>query len=182
MTMPLPAGAAVRLAREADEWHRTPPSHCTAGPCGDDLRKWKATLTGPEGSPYEGGVFYLDITFPQDYPFKPPNVVFTTRIFHCNVSGRGEICLDVLKDRWSPVLTLSKVLLSICSLMDDPNPSDPLSMEAADAFKANRAGYDATAREWTQAYAAGGPEPYDSDDDDLPDLEYVDPRHPGVRV
>jgi len=77
---------------------------------------------GPEGSPYAGGVFFLKIQFPQDYPFKPPKVTFRTRIYHCNINSQGAICLDILKDNWSPALTTSKVLLSICSLLTDPNP------------------------------------------------------------
>ena len=68
---------------------------------------------GPEESPYTGGVFFLDIHFPADYPFKPPKVSFTTRIYHCNINSNGGICLDILKDQWSPALTISKVLLSV---------------------------------------------------------------------
>jgi len=78
---------------------------------------------GPEGSPYAGGIYFLKINFPEEYPFKPPKIVFRTRVYHCNINARGEICLDVLKDNWSPALTISKVLLSICSLLTDPNPS-----------------------------------------------------------
>ena len=78
------------------------------------------------GSPYSGGVFFLDIQFPVDYPFKPPKVTFRTRIYHCNVNSSGQICLDILKEQWSPALTISKVLLSICSLLTDANPHDPL--------------------------------------------------------
>ena len=78
------------------------------------------------GSPYNGGVFFLDIHYPTDYPFKPPKVTFRTRIYHCNINSSGQICLDILKDQWSPALTISKVLLSICSLLTDANPHDPL--------------------------------------------------------
>jgi ubiquitin-conjugating enzyme E2 E len=73
-------------------------------------------------SPYKDGVFFLDIQFPTDYPFKPPKVTFRTRIYHCNVNSSGQICLDILKEQWSPALTISKVLLSICSLLTDANP------------------------------------------------------------
>ncbi|KAL1434269.1 hypothetical protein MTO96_011906 [Rhipicephalus appendiculatus] len=76
----------------------------------------------PPGSVYEGGVFFLDIHFSPEYPFKPPKVTFRTRIYHCNINSQGVICLDILKDNWSPALTISKVLLSICSLLTDCNP------------------------------------------------------------
>ena len=78
----------------------------------------------PAGSPYAGGIYFLDIHFPPDYPFKPPKVTFRTRIYHCNINSNGQICLDILKDQWSPALTISKVLLSICSLLTDANPSE----------------------------------------------------------
>ena len=108
---------------------------------------------GPEDSPYAGGVYFLNIQFPADYPFKPPRVQFTTRIYHCNVNSNGGICLDILKDQWSPALTTSKVLLSICSLLNDPNPDDPLVPEIATLLKSDRKKHDNTAREWCQKYA-----------------------------
>ena len=148
-------GIVQRLRKELEDLAESPPSNCSAGMEDNDILKWKATIMGPEGSPYEGGVFDLEVVFPGDYPFRPPRVTFTTPIFHCNINGEGDICLDILKDRWSPALTVSKVLLSICSLMDDPNPDDPLSMEAADIFKQSRDAYNARAREWTIQYASG---------------------------
>jgi len=114
---------------------------------------WQATIMGPEDSPYSGGVFFLDIQFPADYPFKPPKVHFTTRIYHCNINSNGGICLDILKDQWSPALTISKVLLSICSLLTDPNPDDPLVPDIAQLLKTDKARHDSTAREWTSKYA-----------------------------
>ena len=114
---------------------------------------WQATIMGPDDSPYAGGVFFLDIHFPADYPFKPPKVHFTTRIYHCNINSNGGICLDILKDQWSPALTISKVLLSICSLLTDPNPDDPLVPDIAQLLKTDRARHDSTAREWTSKYA-----------------------------
>lgn len=132
---------------------RDPPSNCSAGPVGDDMFTWQATIMGPGESPYQGGVFFLQIKFPTDYPFKPPRIQFNTKIYHPNINSNGGICLDILKDQWSPALTISKVLLSICSLLTDPNPNDPLVPEIAQLYKTNKAEYEKTAREWTRKYA-----------------------------
>lgn len=102
--------ALKRISRELAELGRDPPANCSAGPVGEDLFHWQATIMGPDESPYSGGVFFLDIHFPADYPFKPPKVSFTTRIYHCNINSNGGICLDILKEQWSPALTVSKVL------------------------------------------------------------------------
>uniref|UniRef100_A0A8D1I0H9 Ubiquitin conjugating enzyme E2 D4 n=2 Tax=Sus scrofa TaxID=9823 RepID=A0A8D1I0H9_PIG len=123
-----------------------PPAQCSAGPVGDDLFHWQATIMGPNDSPYQGGVFFLTIHFPTDYPFKPPKVAFTTKIYHPNINSNGSICLDILRSQWSPALTVSKVLLSICSLLCDPNPDDPLVPEIAHTYKADREKY---ASDWT---------------------------------
>src|ERR1700744_4433302 len=112
-----------------------------------------ATIMGPAKTPYENGVFNLEIQFPPDYPFKPPKIRFTTKVYHCNINSSGGICLDILKDNWSPALTISKVLLSICSLFSDPNPDDPLVPEIAKLYKTNRKQHDANALEWTRKYA-----------------------------
>ncbi|KAL5695194.1 hypothetical protein EMGR_000926 [Emarellia grisea] len=128
---------------DIDSSSSDPPSSCSAGPVGDDLGD----------SPYSGGVFFLTIHFPTDYPFKPPKVNFTTRIYHPNINSNGSICLDILRDQWSPALTISKVLLSICSMLTDPNPDDPLVPEIAHVYKTDRPRYEATAREWTRKYA-----------------------------
>merc|ERR1712060_927698 len=101
-----------------------------------------ATIMGPPDSAYQGGVFFLNINFPSDYPFKPPKVNFTTKIYHCNVNSNGAICLDILKDQWSPALTISKVLLSISSLLTDPNPNDPLVPEIAQVYLKDRKKHD----------------------------------------
>jgi ubiquitin-conjugating enzyme E2 D/E len=144
-----------RIHNEYKEMMKNPPANCSAGPINDtDIFSWNATIMGPDNSPYQGGIFYLKIDFPPDYPFKPPKVRFTTQIYHCNINSTGGICLDILKDEWSPALTISKVLLSICSLMDDANPNDPLVSEIADLLKKNKPLHDANAREWTIKYAS----------------------------
>jgi ubiquitin-conjugating enzyme E2 D len=121
----------------------------------DDMFRWQATLLGPTESPYENGVFFLEINFPAEYPYKPPRIHFTTKIYHPNINSNGGICLDILKDQWSPALTISKVLLSICSLLNDPNPDDPLVPSIAELYIRNKERYIINARAWTLQYAMG---------------------------
>ncbi|KAJ2060611.1 Ubiquitin-conjugating enzyme E2 2 [Coemansia sp. S146] len=147
------SSSAKRIQKELAEISLDPPSNCSAGPKGDTLYEWVSTIVGPGDSPYSGGVFFLDIHFPQEYPFKPPKIIFRTRIYHCNINSQGQICLDILKDNWSPALTISKVLLSICSLLTDANPHDPLVHSIAQQLLNNRAEHDRTAKEWTKRYA-----------------------------
>ena len=143
-----------RIQSELKEILNNPPANCSGGPIEDsDIFKWHATIIGPTDTPYEGGIFNLLINFPMDYPFKPPIVKFTTKIYHCNISSTGSICLDILKEQWSPALTISKVLLCICSLLDDPNPDDPLVPEIAEIFKKDKEKYNRTAKHWTMLYA-----------------------------
>lgn len=126
---------------------------CTVAPKNDNYFTWQATLTGPAGTPYEDGLFFLDVDFPQDYPFKPPKVKFTTNIYHCNVSEQGGICLEILKDKWTPSLTSRKVLEEIIGLLVDPNPDDPLRADVAKLYKDDKAAYDKIAAEHTKKYA-----------------------------
>ena len=148
--------ALQRIKNELKNILEDTPANCSAGPINENnLFKWQATLLGPADSPYEGGIFYLEIQFPKEYPFKPPKVFFTTRIYHPNINSAGGICLDILKEQWSPALTVSKVLLSICSLLTDPNPDDPLVIDIANLYKTNIEEYKIKARVYTLRYASG---------------------------
>ena len=146
--------ALKRIQKELIDLGKDPPANCSAGPIDEkDQYHWQATIMGPDDSPYAGGVFFLNIHFPTDYPFKPAKINFTTRIYHPNINSNGSICLDILKEQWSPALTISKVLLSISSLLTDPNPDDPLVPEIAHIYKTDKAKYETTAREWVRKYA-----------------------------
>jgi ubiquitin-conjugating enzyme E2 D/E len=142
-----------RIQNELNDLRKDPPACCTAGPVGSDLFQWEGYIFGPEDSPYVGGIFNLIIQFPVEYPFRPPHVQFTTRIYHPNINSSGLICLDILKSQWSPALTISKVLLSITSLLTDPNADDPFVPEIANLYKNDRAAYNEKALRYTLEYA-----------------------------
>ena len=141
--------------KELSDFNKDPPTNCSAGPKQDknDIYNWEAMIMGPSDTPYQGGVFILDIIFPTDYPFKPPKVQFKTPIYHPNINTNGIICLDILKDQWSPALTISKVLLSVCSLLDEPNPDDPLMPDIARLYKNDKNKFKLTAANWTRKHA-----------------------------
>jgi ubiquitin-conjugating enzyme E2 D/E len=143
-----------RLQKELLDMQKDDTPNLSAGPINNNLFEWDAVILGPIGTPYEGGVFNLTISIPSNYPFKPPIVIFKTKIYHPNINNTGNICLDILKNQWSPALTISKILLSICSLLSDPNPNDPLVPEIANLLKDNPELYLKTAKEWTNIYAS----------------------------
>ena len=146
--------ALKRITKELKELQREPPANTSAGPVNEsDMFNWKAAIVGPDDSPYAEGLFFLNIHFPAEYPFKPPRLQFTTKMYHPNINSNGGICLDILKDQWSPALTIGKVLLSICSLLTDPNPDDPLVPDIASLYKKDRARFNQIAAEWTEKYA-----------------------------
>ena len=142
-----------RIQKELDDLRNDPPSSCSAGPVGNDMYSWEGCIFGPEDSPFVGGMFKLTIQFPVEYPFRAPHVQFKTKIYHPNINSSGLICLDILKGQWSPALTISKVLLSITSLLTDPNPDDPFVPDIANLYKQDRAAYIEEARRWTLHYA-----------------------------
>jgi ubiquitin-conjugating enzyme E2 D len=119
----------------------------------ENLFSWSGYIFGPAGTPYQGGIFNISIEFPSNYPFKPPVITFGTRIYHPNISKSGVICLDILKNQWSPALNIFKVLLSLSSLLSDPNPNDPLDPDVAHVYLSNKRQYEMNARVCTEKYA-----------------------------
>ncbi|MCJ1397678.1 hypothetical protein MMC11_000874 [Xylographa trunciseda] len=129
----------------------------SVAPIDGDIFNCVGTIYGPRDTPYEGGIFYLWIKFPPDYPFNPPKIRFLTRIFHPNINADGHICVDVLREKWSPALTVSRLLLMISSFLDSPDFDECLVREAARLYKHNKATYENTVRMCVQKYATGEP-------------------------
>jgi len=156
-----PRGALKRIFKELEDFNKNQPEDCSAGPFNDaDMFHWHATIRGPRDSLYEGGYFFLEIHFPNDYPFKPPKYIFKTKIFHPNLRQDRKVCccaLDILGDGWSPALTITKILPRIALLLSEPNPDNPCdngNYQAAYQYKYERAKFEATAKEWTKKYAS----------------------------
>jgi ubiquitin-conjugating enzyme E2 D/E len=146
--------AKVRIQKELDDFAKHDYENISVEmPSSENLHELKALIIGASDTPYYGGIFRLNIVLPKEYPYKPPNVKFETKMFHPNIGVNGDICLDILKNEWSPVLTISRVLLSICSLLSDCNANSPLNSEAANLYKTNRAEYNKTVIEYVQMYA-----------------------------
>ena len=110
-------------------------------------------IDGPADTPYQGGHFTVQIQFPDAYPFVPPRTRFVTRVYHPNVAPDGQICVDVLKDMWSPALSAPAVLLTLAQLLASPNGNDPLSEEVATLMAEDRQAFLETAKLWTARYA-----------------------------
>ena len=107
-----------------------------------------------DDTPYDGGIFIVDIIIPQDYPFKPPKMKFDTKLWHPNVSSQtGAICLDILKNEWTPALTIRTALISLQALLCAPEPDDPQDAEVARMYKTDRELYNYTAKQWVEKYA-----------------------------
>ncbi|KAG9269923.1 ubiquitin-conjugating enzyme E2 T [Astyanax mexicanus] len=146
-----------RLKRELQLLNTEPPPgiHCSFSE--ENLENIQAQIIGGSGTPFEGGVFNLEIKVPDRYPFEPPQVRFLTPIYHPNIDSAGRICLDALKlppkGAWRPSLNISTVLSSIQLLMAEPNPDDPLMADISSEFKYSRAVYLEKARKWTEKYA-----------------------------
>jgi len=155
--------AETRLKKELHDVRGTLDSS-TAGVCANpvddkDLRVLHGCIRGPSDTPYDGGVFHVDIAIPPSYPFEPPKMRFSTKIWHPNISSvTGAICLDILKDQWSPALTIKTALLSLQALLSTPEPNDPQDAEVATMYKSNQELFVKTARFWTDMYAKDKPD------------------------
>ncbi|XP_077982462.1 uncharacterized protein LOC144437407 [Glandiceps talaboti] len=142
-----------RLRSEMKNLKQDPPEGVQAVPLDRHCSIWQATITGPTESPYEGGLFFLHLQIPSSYPMKPPVVRFMTRIFHPNISRHGDIGLDSIHHNWSLALTISKVLISIQSLLTDPYCHVCMEPEIGRLHQTRREEFDRIARLWTWRFA-----------------------------
>ncbi|EKX73770.1 ubiquitin-conjugating enzyme family member protein [Theileria equi strain WA] len=144
----------IRLKRELRDIQEDGQSSVNANIVDGDIFKWKGYIRGPISTPYEGGHFVLDITIPRDYPYSPPMIKFDTKIWHPNISSEtGAICLDILKNEWSPALTIRTALISIQALLSAPEPDDPQDAQVAGMYKRNYDEFARTAKLWTTTFA-----------------------------
>uniref|UniRef100_A0A3B3ZKQ4 Ubiquitin-conjugating enzyme E2 T n=1 Tax=Periophthalmus magnuspinnatus TaxID=409849 RepID=A0A3B3ZKQ4_9GOBI len=146
-----------RLKRELQMLSTEPPPGITCWQTEDNVNELRAQIVGGSGTPYESGIFSLEIKIPERYPFEPPNIRFITPIYHPNIDNCGRICLDALKlppkGAWKPSLNISTVLTSIQLLMAEPNPDDPLMADISSEFKYNKQLFSEKAKKWTLEHA-----------------------------
>ncbi|KAF6025457.1 morgue [Bugula neritina] len=142
-----------RLQSELKSLQKEPPEGVWATPLDKKAHFFQAVIIGPKGTPYEGGRFFLYLQVPQSYPLRPPHIQFITKILHPNVSRHGDIGLDSIHHNWSLALTLSKILLSIQSLLTDPYLKVSMEPDIAKLYSEDRNLFNQMAREWTWKYA-----------------------------
>ncbi|KAG5980958.1 hypothetical protein E4U55_003439 [Claviceps digitariae] len=151
-----------RIAKEYAETSQSPPAGISISlPANSSLHTWQIVLTPPPPSPYHPGRYGLLLTLPPEYPFKPPHLRFTTRIYHPNVTNdsHGNICLALLKpENWKPSTKLAAVLDAVRALMLEPQPDDPLEERIADEYRRDRIAWEKVVREMVARYAMGEPE------------------------
>ena len=124
-----------------------------AEPSKENIFHWNGKILGPRDTPFDGGIFVLDIFFSKDHPFKPPTCRMRTKMFHPNISSTGHICLELFNRDWFPRLSVEKILLSISSILDTPVMDHPVNKKAAQCLRTDRHNYDCIVREYTRKYA-----------------------------
>ncbi|KAJ3380867.1 hypothetical protein HDU84_005527 [Entophlyctis sp. JEL0112] len=150
--------AVRRIQRELAEMQTAPSDAFDAAPVrDDDLFVWDARLHGPPASPYAGGVFVVSLTFPRDYPFRPPKVAFVTKLFHPNVAEDGAICIGVLKPEvWKPSNKIVDIIQSLLLILEQPNADDAINGAVAEMMLSSKDRFEKTAKEWVKKYATAG--------------------------
>ncbi|ODV90735.1 hypothetical protein CANCADRAFT_110045 [Tortispora caseinolytica NRRL Y-17796] len=152
--------ASRRLLKEYKQLLTDTPDGISAGPIDENnMFEWECIIQGPDGTPYEGGVFPAILKFPSDYPLNPPTMKFTTPLFHPNVYQDGTVCISILHppgddphmyetaaERWSPIQSVEKILLSVMSMLSEPNPESGANIDACKMFRDDLPGFKAVVR------------------------------------
>eukprot|EP00048_Salpingoeca_helianthica_P015204 m.225605 g.225605 ORF g.225605 m.225605 type:complete len:165 (+) comp16739_c0_seq1:2410-2904(+) len=146
------ASAVRRLLSEFRDISRHPTEGILAAPVSEDnLFEWEALILGPKDTPYEGGVFSAKLDFPKDYPLSPPKMRFTCEMFHPNIYADGRVCISILHagrdplqyesaaERWSPVQSVEKILISVVSMLAEPNDESGANIDSAKMWREDRA-------------------------------------------
>ena len=143
-----------RIKKEYQDLQKEKNSNVLVKLVNNDYRHWKGRIKGPIDTCYQGGIFDVDIIIPDDYPFKPPKMKFDTKIWHPNISSvTGAICLDILKNEWTPALTIRTALISLQALMCEPVPNDPQDAVVAKQYMSDIKLFNQTAKHWVEEYA-----------------------------
>jgi ubiquitin-conjugating enzyme E2 I len=150
--------ARQRLVRERKDWRKESPYGFYARPLKKadgsvDIMSWTCGIPGPKNSPWEGGLYKLEMKFPSNYPAAPPKCAFSGRVlFHPNIYPSGAVCLSILnaEEEWKPSITLKHILLGIQALLIDPNPDSPAQHEPMLKFRDDKTAYDARIRKEVQ--------------------------------
>ncbi|KAK0086135.1 hypothetical protein PV325_003717 [Microctonus aethiopoides] len=149
--------ATNRLQREINKLRENPPEGIACYQKDDQMNHLIATILGPIGSPYEGGVFKLEVEVDDNYPFEPPSIKFITPIYHPNIDTGGRICMDLLKmppnGGWKPTITLENLFIAVKLLLGNPNPDDPLMPDIATEYRFEKLEFEKKARSYTKEYA-----------------------------
>jgi ubiquitin-protein ligase len=147
--------AAMRLKNEFASLSNDPICNSTVVLENEDsLFSWIMIMQGPEGTPYEGGIFKMLFKFPDNYPFKAPDVKFLTTIYHPNIKlDSGEICQDVFASSWAPTQKAQDILEKIVTMLREPSTSTPLENDICNEYINNRNQFNKTARDYSLKYA-----------------------------
>mmetsp|Transcript_44348 Transcript_44348/g.123361 ORF Transcript_44348/g.123361 Transcript_44348/m.123361 type:complete len:171 (-) Transcript_44348:243-755(-) len=144
--------ATELLRRQFLEMSKSPPEGISVGLKDDNIFTWEVMIIGPAGTMYEGGFFRALLTFPEDFPSKPPEMQFLSKMWHPNVYPDGKVCISILHppgtdkfnemesadERWRPILGVEQILMSVISLFADPNDESPANIDAAVMWRERR--------------------------------------------
>lgn len=152
------------LRRQLQELSKNPVPGFTVGLNNDNIYEWDVGIIGAPETSYAGGYFKATMKFPNDYPFNPPTFSFNTKFFHPNVYEDGRLCISILHppgddptsgekaaERWNPTQTVESILISVISLLVDPNCSSPANVDAGVVYRNDRAGYNSIIKDQVEA-------------------------------